>query len=177
MEFAGFYFIAIPYIHAMAVLFQNLPHSGDVNGLPPEFSTAMQSMSRYAIIFAIGGLFLRAVMMQGLTQEALGTRKGLPFVYFAIGKDVWRLFGAYFIFYILLQIAVIAIVFVVAIPSVIIEVIVAILAGNHFSHSTMGGVLWGGGILAIMFLIYGGMFYFIMRMGFLLTPVVVVEKK
>jgi hypothetical protein len=116
-------------------------------------------------------------MMLGITQEAFGIRKGPPFVFFAIGKDVWRLFGAYFIFYILLQIAIFAIVLVIAIPAVIIGVIVAAMTGGNFPHGPMAGILVGLGIAAFAVLFYGAIFYFLIRMGFLLTPVVVMEKK
>jgi hypothetical protein len=179
LEFFGLYLLAAPYIHAVATLLAQLPHAGDGNQLPPQFTNAVQSLSRYAILFVIAGLFLRAVMMLGITQEALGVRKGLPFVYFAIGKDVWRLFGAYFIFYVLLEIAIIAIVFVVTIPGVIIGGIVAVIWGDQLSHSfaSGAGVLVVLGILAFALLIYAGIFYFALRLGFLLTPVVVVEKK
>jgi hypothetical protein len=177
IEFAGLYLLAIPYVQAMAALFQNLPQADGRTGMPPEIAVAMQSLSRYAILFVVGSLFLRAVMMLGITQEALGVRKGPRFAYFAIGRDVWRLFGAYFIFYILLQVAVVAIIVVVAIPSVILGVIVAVLWGNRFAHSVTGGVFVGLGIFAIAVLVYGGILYFVMRLGFLLTPVVVVEKK
>jgi hypothetical protein len=120
---------------------------------------------------------MRAVMMLGVTREAFGIRKGPPFVFFAIGKDVWRLFGAYFIFYILLQIAIFAIIIVIAIPAVIIGVIIAAALGGSLPHTMMAGALVGLAIFAVALLFYGAMFYFLIRMGFLLTPVVVMEKK
>ena len=177
LAMTGLYFFIVPYIHAIALLFQNLPQKGDANGLPPDFVAAMQSLSRYAAIVIVGGLFLRAVTMLGVTQEALGTRKGWPFVYFAIGKDVWRLFGAYFIFYVLMQIAVFVIVFVVVILAAIVAGVVAVATGGHLAHNPTTGTLIGLGIFAAMIVLYGAIFWFLLRLGFLLTPVVVAEKK
>jgi hypothetical protein len=175
LELAAVFFLMAPMFGAFGQMLAHLPQA-HANGMPPEISEAMNGIYRYAILLMVIGLFLRAVMMLGITQEALGMRKGVPFVYFAIGKDVWRLFGAYFILYVLMQIAALVIVLVIAIPAVIVGIIAATMVNaSHLSHAAIWG-LTAFGIVALVVLIYGAIIYVALRLGFLLTPIVVVEK-
>ncbi len=160
-----------------AALGQMLAHLPDTNsGDAPGLNIAMQHVYRYAILLMLIGLFLRAVMMLGITRQALGLNTGSPFVFFAIGKEVWRLFGAYFIFQILMQIGIFVVVFVVAIPAVIVGLIAAaIVNASHLSPEAIQTLI-ALGIVALALIFYGGIIYVVIRLGFLLTPVVVVEK-
>jgi hypothetical protein len=172
---AAVFFLLAPMFAGLGHMLAHLPQP-DSAGPPPEMTQAMNGIYRYAILLMVVGLFLRAVIMLGVTREALGLNKGMPFVFFAIGSDVWRLFGAYFIFQILLQIAVFVIVLALAIPAVIIGLIGAsIVSASHLSP-VMTGALAGIGIVVLVALLYGAIFYVAIRLGFLLTPVVVVEK-
>lgn len=175
IEFAAAFLIFAPVIAALGQLMAHLPNV-DANGMPPAFTQTMSGINRYAMLLTVLGFFLRAVMMLGITREALGTRTGLPFVFFAFGKDVWRLFGAYFILYILMMVAVFAVMFVVAIPAVIIGAILAsVIDASHLSPLATG-VITAIGIVAAVIVLYGAIIYVAIRLGFLLTPVVVVEK-
>src|SRR6185437_3930868 len=50
--------------------------------------------------------FLVTMQLEGLSRYALGLRKGPAFFYFSVDRPVWRLFGAFLLF-ILLMIALI----------------------------------------------------------------------
>jgi hypothetical protein len=175
LEFAAVYFLMAPMFMALGQMLAHLPQaSGD--GIPPEMTAAMQGVYRYAILLMVVGLFLRAVMMLGITREALGLNKGPSFVFFAIGSDVWRLFGAYFILQILIQVAVFVVIIALAVPAVIIGVIAAAIINSSHLSPAATGLLTGVGVVGLVVLLYGAIIYFAIRLGFLLTPVVVVEK-
>jgi hypothetical protein len=175
LEFAAVFLLLAPMFSAMGDMLAHLPQA-DANGFPPEMTQSMQHIYRYGILLMLIGLFVRAVIMLGITREALGLRTGPSFVFFAIGKDVWRLFGAYFIFYILIQIAVFVVLIAGGIPAIIIGLIGAGVVNALHLSPAITGVLAGIGIIGIVVVIYGAIIYFVIRLGFLLTPVVVVEK-
>lgn len=177
LELLGLYFLMPAYFSTIGSLFAHLPRAGDTAGPPEAVMLAMQSMYRYALLFVIGVMFLRAMMLLGITRKAFGLPLGSPgFVFFSLGKDVWRLFGTYVLFYIIMLIGLIVVEIVVLVPAAILAVVAALLFKAIHLPEPVTTVLAGLGILAIAIVLCGAIFYFTARLLFLLTPSVVLEK-
>jgi len=118
-------------------------------------------------------LVIRAMIAVGVTELALGLRKGATFVYFSVGLPVWRLFGAWILFFLLMiviYIALIILVIVVAIVGAIAIKSAALSQGATGVAAVALGVSCG-----LLFL--GALVYVMARLTFLIPPVVVAEKK
>jgi hypothetical protein len=107
------------------------------------------------------------VQIAGLTRLALGLPMPSPYYYFSLGKPVWRLVGA------CLLVALIAFV-----AAIVVGIVIGIL-GAITAIATGGGVSAASGlvVIAITLIVYGVMIYGMVRLGFLLNPVVIAEER
>ncbi len=95
---------------------------------PAQLSVAMRGMMqvyRAMILFWGVAILLRAEMMLGLTERALGTAKGPGFVYLSLGRAYWRVAGSYFAVTVILM----AVYIVLLIAAVLIGLLVALVVG------------------------------------------------
>jgi hypothetical protein len=118
-------------------------------------------------------LFVRAMIGVGVTELALGKRTGLTLVYFSLGNSVWRLLGAWILFFLVMILIYIAL--------IIFTVVVAICGGLAIKAAALpqSSNAVAIGLLAIFcgFLFVGSLIYILARLTFLIPPVVVNEQK
>ncbi len=131
---------------------------------------AMQNFSGVLLLFYVVYFAVLAMIVVGITELALGLRKP-SFFYVSFGAAVWRLLGANLL---LLLIGVL-----LAVALMMSVGIVAGVAGG-IGQSPAGGVPTAGTV-GLLFLFgcvaYGALIYIMVRLGFLLTPVVVAEHR
>jgi hypothetical protein len=152
--------------------------SGDFLKAITEASTGTANFARvwYLLLpFYVFAFMLFFIQMDGLTRHALGLRQAPIYFYFSLGKPIWRLAGAFLLFFLLM----IAIVVVFAIGGILIGMVVASATGvapgtppAKSASFTLGLAVVGIGAVA-----YCAFIYWIMRQSFLLTPVVVAEER
>lgn len=109
-----------------------------------------------------------AMMSAGVAQQALGLRTGPTRIYFSLDKPVWRLLGAY----LLVALAGVLGTIVLAIGTTILSLIVG--AGVYLAglrNAITVSVLVTFDILTI----YGVLFYALVRVAFLVTPITIAE--
>lgn len=118
-------------------------------------------------------LIIRAMIAVGVTELALGLRKGMTFVYFSVAPPVWRLLAAWILFFlvmILIYIGLIIFIVVAALVGAFVIKSVALSQGASGVAAVVLGVSCG-----LLFL--GALAYVMARLTFLIPPVVVAEKK
>lgn len=122
--------------------------------------------------FYLVGVFLLFMQIAGVTEEALGTRRGSSYYYFNAGKPVWRLIGAF----LLLLVVLIASYFLLILGMILFGAIAAILA-KVMNLSGLAAAIFG--LIAIGFLIavIWVYFYCLLRASFLLAPSVIAEHR
>ena len=109
---------------------------------------------------------LTAVAQVGVLERALRLRTGVEFVYFSLGKPVWRMLGAWLLGIIFFVLALI----VITIAGGVLIAVVTITASSN-------KVLMGAAIALLVLAIVVAVFYFVLRLFFLLGAVVVAEKR
>jgi len=102
-----------------------------------------------------------AMITVGLMRKALGQDSKAVFVYFSLGAETWRLFGAYVLLLLLVAAGIVAYFFAVALVSFLLAQISAALQGLATTLLILGGLVFG--------------IYAIVRMQFFLPAVVVAE--
>jgi hypothetical protein len=125
-------------------------------------------------IYAIMYLVL-ATIYAAVTRAALGLGGEPRYVYFALDKSIWRLAGAYVILTVILIGVYMALIFAAALIGTIIGIAVGVSggAGAEGEVPAIAGLL----IFFFVLVILGAVLYLYLRLGFFLTPVVVVEEK
>ena len=152
----------------------SLPQTGDA--APPDVSVLFPQMIqayRMILVLWVAAILLRAQMMLGLTERALGTYHGPSFVFLSLGKAFWRLAGAYFAVVLILGVAEMVLFFGFALAGVIVGVVAAIMGAGHDASA----ITIGGSVSIGIFAVLGALFYIAVRLTFLLTPVMVAEDK
>jgi hypothetical protein len=122
-------------------------------------------------LFYIVAMVLIFMQIIGIAQLALEQRKGPVWFYFSFSKPMWRLIGSF----LLLIVAMIVGWIVVVLGGVLVGVLLGLVTGAT-STSTLGlvGVVLGG---FVMFILWCGYVYCLVRISFLLTPVIATEEK
>lgn len=134
---------------------QELSQSSDLS----EVSRAFPFLLAFAVIAFVCGAMARV----GVMQQALGLRSGQVYYYFSLAPPVWRLLGAY----ILLVLALMALAFA---GTIVLFLLMFIFANASDLLQNVAGV-------ALSAAFAGAMIYALLRLAFLLTPVVVAENR
>lgn len=119
--------------------------------------------------FAVFFLLMTA-QIAAMTKEALGLRTGSAFLQFPFGGAMWRLVGAYLLYFL-----------------VMIVIYIAFVIGSLIFAGIFGALLegvrvgarpgWVGLLVALpLCVVIGAIIYIAVRMSFLLTPVAVAER-
>lgn len=119
--------------------------------------------------FYIVAVIVLFMQVAGITQQALGLRTGSPYYYVSLGKPVWRLIGTF-----LLVAAIFAGSYIMLLAAgILLGAVVAILAKIA---NSLGIIL---GIVAVIAMIaaFGAYFYCLVRVAFLLNPIVIAEQR
>ncbi|HSM96384.1 MAG TPA: hypothetical protein VLT91_10090 [Rhizomicrobium sp.] len=118
-------------------------------------------------------LVIRSMVAVGVTELALGLRKGPTFVYFSIGAPVWRLFGAWLLFLLVMILIYIGLIILVIVLAVVGGIAIKAAALSH--GADMIAIAGLAALCALLFL--GALVYVLARLTFLIPPVIVAEKK
>jgi hypothetical protein len=155
--------IWIPMV-VIAVL-QFLPYGlGDAALVPEDNPTAYGAAQLRSIVFLFIAMLMYASIFVAVTQQALGLRQGNALYHFALGRTEFRMWGA------LLLLAAIAL-------ALLSGVALVATAGFYVAAKSGAGALAG---LVESALLFGGTCAFIFvitRLGYLLVPSTVAEKK
>jgi len=153
----------IPLV-VIAVL-QFLPYGmGDATLTREADPAAYGSAQLRAIIFLFVIVLMYACLFVSVTQQALGLRKGGAVYHFALGRTELRMWGA------LLLLG--AILFMLFAAIGLLTFVGAVAAGKAFAPALAGPVM-----SALLFIGACALIYVAVRLGFLLAPATVVEKK
>jgi hypothetical protein len=115
---------------------------------------------------------IRAMIATGVTEQALGMRTGVTFVYFSIGSAIWRFLASW----LLVIVAMIVLLIGTAIAAGILFAIGGIALGSML-HGPSTQIVSGLAVIAFVLFFYGAAIYLTVRLTFFIPPVVVAEKK
>ncbi len=115
---------------------------------------------------------IRAMIAAGVTEQALGMRKGATFVYFSVGSAIWRFLASW----LLVIVAMIVLLIGTAIAGGILFAIGGIALGQVL-HGAVAGTVGVLALLAFVVFFYGAAIFLAVRLTFFIPPVVVAEKK
>ena len=128
--------------------------------------SAMGPALMVLIPYYILALLLLLMQIVGITEQALGKRKGSPFFYFNIGRPLWLLAGSM----LLLVLVFVGVILAAGLGGALLTLLGALLSGGSRAVSAL--------VLAIGFVaVYLVMIYVLVRLTFLMTPVVVAENR
>ncbi len=161
----GVLYLAWPEIHALippdlAVEPQNAEEAREKFG---HVLTLFATFSRFAGVILLVGTVLRAMVIVGVLEKALGRRQGPVFVYFSLAAPVWRMVGA-------LILAGIIIALTVALTCIAVGV--AIWAAAQYAGGVAGLVKFVAVLAAMLWIVY-----MTFRLVFFLPAVVVAEER
>ena len=136
------------------------------------FSTAITTQNFSAIgplllvllPFYLVTLILILMQYVGFTEQALGLRKGSPYFYFKLGQPLWRLVLSFLLTFVIVLATMLAM-----------ALIIGALGG--IVAATGAGVAGGLVVALITLILYCGFIYLVVRLTFLMTPVVVAENQ
>jgi hypothetical protein len=154
-----------------------LPH---LTNNPADVETAMRGVLqayRLVILFWLVGILLRAQIMLGLTRRALELSEGPSLVFLSLGRDFWRLAGAYFAVMVILY-AVELVLMIVLVVAAVVTGVTAGIAANAAgaSHAALAPVA-GLAFVAVFAVVFGALIYIAVRLTFLLTPAIAAEHR
>jgi hypothetical protein len=114
------------------------------------------------IPFYIVMIVLIAMQMVGITEEVLGRRRGSPYFYFNIGRSLWLTAASF----LLLMVAII-------LGGIAVGIVVGLLSALVLTAGA------GGALVAMLAIIaaYCGLIFVMVRLSFLIVPVVVAEDR
>lgn len=130
---------------------------------------ARQTLRLFPLTFAVM-LIVRAMIATGVTELALGLRKGVTVVFFSLGASVWRFVGSWLLVMLVMLVLVIG-------SFIAIGIVLGVggaLAGNLL-HAPTGWVAIAAVCLVVAF--YAFVFFVSVRLTFFIPPVVVAEKR
>jgi hypothetical protein len=115
---------------------------------------------------------IRAMIATGVTEQALGMRQGVTFVYFSVGPAIWRFIASW----LLVIVAMIILLVGTAIAGGLLFAVGGFALGNilHGATAEIVGLL---GALVFVLFFYAAAIYLAIRLTFFIPPVVVAEKK
>ncbi|MBV9990935.1 MAG: hypothetical protein JOZ72_06535 [Alphaproteobacteria bacterium] len=129
----------------------------------------MQAMPFFWACFA--GIFvLMTAEIAALTKEALGLRTGSAFLQFPFGAAMWRLIGAYLLYFLVM--------IVIYVIFAVVSLVLGGVGGAVVESARVGATT---PLFALLFLLaalvaVGAIIYIATRLSFLLTPVAVAER-
>ena len=124
----------------------------------------------FMVPFYLAFLVLLFMQIVGIAKLALGVKKGPGWCYFSLGKPVWRLIGSFLFLAVLIIIGWIA----VLLGSALLGLLAGLL-GKMISGAVFGWIV--GIFTAIAFVaLWCAYFYCLVRLTFLLVPVVAAEE-
>lgn len=134
---------------------------------------------RVMILFWGMAILLRAEIMLGLTERALGIAKGPGFVYVSLGKTYWRVAGAYFAVTVIL----ISVYVVFLIAAVLIGLLIALVVGIGSAAAAAAataskaaiGMMAALLIFGLIVVVLCALTYVAVRLTFFLTVAIVDE--
>jgi len=133
---------------------------------------ARQSLRLVPAIFLLS-LFIRAMIGVGVTELALGKRGGVPVVYFSLAAPVWRLFGAWLLFLLVMILIYIGLIILTIVVGIVGGIAVKAAALSQGMNEVAVALLLA--FCAVLFV--GALLYVMARLTFLIPPVVVNEGK
>ena len=150
---------------------------------PAQLSVAMRGMMqvyRAMILFWGVAVLLRAEMMLGLTERALGTAKGPGFVYLSLGRAYWRVAGSYFAVTVILMAVYIVLVIAAVLTGLLGALVVGLGAAAAATAATAAaksavGVTAALLIFVLVLIVMGVLTYAAVRLTFFLTVAIVDE--
>jgi hypothetical protein len=151
------------------LVYVSIPHEW-LSGTFPHFKSPQEVIAALipilcvypAILFLM--LLMAAMVLAGLMRHALGLKTTTTFVYFSLGAPVWRMLGAFVLYYlvVLLLLAALALLFFV----------VYLFAVPMIPHGAGIAVLIVLGVIVFLFYIYAAV-----RLFFFFPAVVVAENR
>lgn len=178
---AGAYFLTPHYMAALSQL-APMPNPGatnshditaTTNAMRANFHTMAVAAPYFLALFVLFFVCFASIAV-GITREALQLRAGTAFLQFPFGKSVWRVIGAYLLLivsFIALYIAIlVATVIAITVPAAAVGAFASQLSGGGKATLALGSAL-------LLLVSWGAVFYIAVRLSFLLTPVVVAEKR
>ena len=115
---------------------------------------------------------IRAMIATGVTEQALGMRSGVTFVYFSLGASIWRFIASWLLVIVAMAVLIVGAVIVIGIVGAIGGVA---LSGNLHDASSQTTVIIAA--MAIVLLFYAAILYVVVRLTFFIPSVVVAEHK
>jgi len=115
---------------------------------------------------------IRAMIATGVTEQALGMRKGATFVYFSVGLSIWRFIASW----LLVIVAMVVLAVATAIAAGILFGVGGIVLG-HVLHGAAAEVVGVLAAIAFVLFFYAAAIFVAVRLTFFIAPVVVAERK
>lgn len=133
--------------------------------------SGMRELWPILLLFYLAALVLIFMQVVGIAQLALGRQRNPGWIYFELGKPLWRLIGSF----LLLMVAVIVGWIAVILFDVILGFLLKLLATGS-ANALVATIV---GIITIVILVasWGAFFYSFIRLSFLLVPVVAAEEE
>ena len=149
---------------AIAVL-EFLPYGlGDANLSPDQDPNALGAAALRGFVFWLVSVLLYACVNVAVTRQALGLRKGAALAYFNVGRAEFRVWGA-----LLLLVAILF--------TLIFGVVLAVIAAGAAAQAVGSAVAAGAAVTVVLIAGLCLLLVSMLRLGFLLVPIAVVEEK
>lgn len=173
---AAGYYIFVPALEALPAFTRDLAQHAQQNPQVPYVPELLGLILRGIFLFEFVALLLVPVFAVGVTKEALGLRSGLRFVYLSIGKRELLVFGGILT---ILALYIGALILLVIIGGVVGGIIGVTMAGAHTGHvdaaAAVATTLMIVRVVSLLF--YLVLFYFLVRLCFLMVPVTTAENR
>lgn len=133
--------------------------------------SSLRQMWPFFLLFYLLAFILIFMQVVGIAQLALGRHKGPVWFYFSLGKPVWRLIGSVLLLILAIVVGWIA----VLLGSLFIGFVLGLIskAVNNAAFGVAVAILGGLGAIVL----WCGYFYSLIRLTFLLVPVVIAEEE
>lgn len=165
----GAIWIPAAILYALAYLFHAQYMSATLNLMTHDPLLMLTGMRFLLVAFVVSFVLLTA-QIAALTKEALGLRTGNPFLQFPFGAAMWRLIGAWLLYFLVM-----IVIYVGAILAGIAGGAIVAIAGAQMGAT--GKLITGLVVLAYVIVVLCGFFYIAIRLSFLLGPVTVAEQR
>lgn len=142
-----------------------LPYGlGDANLSPDQDPNALGAAALRGIVFWLASVLLYACVNVAVTRQALGLRKGTAIAHFNLGRAEFRVWGA-----LLLLVAILF--------TLIFGMVLAVIAAGAAAQAVGGQIAAGAAVTVVLVAALCLLLVSMLRLGFLLVPVAVVEEK
>ena len=142
-----------------------LPYGlGDANLSPDQDPNALGAAALRGIVFWLVSVLLYACVNVAVTRQALGLRKGPAIAHFNLGRTEFRVWGA-----LLLLVAIFF--------TLIFGMVLAVIAAGAAAQAVGSAVAAGAAVTVVLVAGLCLLLVSMLRLGFLLVPIAVVEEK